>query len=315
MSTTTARRSLAIAIIGAGRIGSSFAYQLAHAGHDVTLIARPDSKRLVQLRRDNAVILSSGARAPVTVEDHLDELEPYDLVVVAVNAHQVDGVLPALKRSKAQKIQFMFVTTEAARLATAVGKDRASFGLAGVLATISDKGKLNLQISSRTKAMHSDQRWVELFETAGMPSRHEPDMGRWLRSHAPLTIAMESVASAGMAHKRGATWAEAKTGAKGLRSAYAILKGLGETPYPAAKKRISSAPRPLLTFILWAASRSRFREAIGNSDGEVTGLIDLLVAEGTEQRQLSKDVAAIQTLRPTGRATSRATRGSELPLR
>jgi predicted dinucleotide-binding enzyme len=36
--------SLSIAIIGVGRIGSSFAYQLAGAGHDVIVVARPGSR-------------------------------------------------------------------------------------------------------------------------------------------------------------------------------------------------------------------------------------------------------------------------------
>jgi 2-dehydropantoate 2-reductase len=37
---------LSIAIIGGGRIGSAYAYQLARAGHDVTVVARPGSRRL-----------------------------------------------------------------------------------------------------------------------------------------------------------------------------------------------------------------------------------------------------------------------------
>ena len=37
---------LNIAIIGAGNIGSTFAFQLARGGHGVTVSARPDSARL-----------------------------------------------------------------------------------------------------------------------------------------------------------------------------------------------------------------------------------------------------------------------------
>lgn len=109
-----------------------------------------------------------------------------------------------------------------------------TFGMAGVLATIDSDGRLDLKIG-RTESMQGDQRWVDLFQAAGMPSKLEPDMGRWLRSQTPLTIAMESVAITGMQHKRRATWAEAEVGARGLRSGFSILRELGETPYPPTK--------------------------------------------------------------------------------
>jgi len=109
-------------------------------------------------------------------------------------------------------------------------------------------------------------------------------------------VAMESVALTGMQHRRGATWAEAKTGARGLRAGFSIFREAGETPYPAAKKRLSGAPLPLLTFMLWGVSRSRFRETVGNSAEECRGLADLLAAEGGPATRTA--VNAVQTLRP-----------------
>ena len=203
MSTTQAPGR--VAIIGVGRIGSAFAFQLAQAGHDVTVIARPDSRRLAQLRRDRGIVLASGERAEVTVAERLDEDAPYDLVIVTALAHQVDPLLPALKRSQAGCVHLMFVTPEADRLRSAIGADRVTFGMAAVLATLDDEGKLGLTIP-KTKAPQGDQRWVDLFQEAGMPAKLEKDMGRWLRYQTPLTIAMESVALTGMRHRRGATW-------------------------------------------------------------------------------------------------------------
>ncbi len=294
MSTTSQR---SIAIIGAGRIGSAYAYQLAGAGHQITLIARPDSKRLTQLQRDHGIMLTSGERADVTVADQLDEREPFDLVIVTTLAHQIDAVLPALERSIAKSVLFMFVTPEAERLRAAVGARRASFGMAGLLATINGSGKLDLQIG-RTKSMQGDQRCVDLFNAAGLPSKLEQDMGRWLRSQTPLTIAMESVTGAGMQHKRGATWAEARVGARGLRAGFSILRELGETPYPRNKNQISRAPRPMLTFILRMVSRSKYRDTVGNSAAECRGLIDLLAAEGKRNPKLHTEVNALLALRP-----------------
>ena len=297
MSSPTPMPTLSIAVIGAGRIGSAVAYQLRRAGHDVTVVARPLSRRLTQLRRDGAIVLTTGERAAVTVADHLDEPEPYDLVIVTVLAHQIDEILPALRRSRARHVHLMFVTPQGARLRSAIGEGRATFGLAAVLATLDEDGRLGLTVP-KTKALQGDQRWVDLFQAAGMPAALEPDMTRWLRSHATLTIAMEGVACVGMRHTRGATWAEAKTWARALRAGYAILRGLGEKPYPGSKNQISRAPRFMLTFLLWSVSRSRFRETVGNSAGECRGLIDLLAAEAAGKPELRKQAAALRALRP-----------------
>ena len=293
MSTTQARRR--VAIMGVFRIGSAFAFQLAQAGHDVTVIARPDSRRLTQLSRDRGIVLTSGEHAEVTVAGRLDEDAPYDLVIVALLAHQIDSLLPALKRSQAGCVHLMFVTPEADRLRSAIGADRVTFGLGALLATLDDEGRLGLTIP-KTRAPQGDQRWVDLFQEAGMPAKLEKDMGRWLRYQTPLTIAMESVALTGMQHRRGATWAEARTGARGLRAGFSIFREAGETPYPASKKRLGGAPLSLLTFILWGVSRSRFRETVGNSAEECRGLADLLAAEGGPATLTA--VSAVQTLRP-----------------
>src|SRR5579875_3078662 len=178
--------ALSIAILGMGRIGSAYAYQLARAGHRVTAIARPGSLRLAQLQRDGGVVCATGERAELMVMDHLDEQAAYDLVVVAMTAGQVAAVLPALQRSRAGCVHFMFVTPEGNRLASAVGIERATFGMASVLATLDGDGRLRLEVQ-KTKALQGDERGVELFETAGLPSRLQHDMPRWLRSQSPLT--------------------------------------------------------------------------------------------------------------------------------
>jgi 2-dehydropantoate 2-reductase len=298
---STPTSPLSIAVIGAGRIGSTYAYQLARAGHDVTVVGRPGSRRLAQLQRDHGIVTTSGERANLAVADHLDEQAPFDLVIVTTLAHQVGPLLPALQRSQAGCVHFMFVTPQAERLRSAVGAHRATFGMAAVLATLDSDGKLNLTIP-KTKSRQGDQRWVDLFQAAGLPSALEEDMGRWLRSQTPLTIAMEGVAAAGMQHKRGATWAEAQAGARALRAGYSILRQTGETPYPRSKDQMSRAPRLLLTLILWGISRSRFRETVGNSAEECRGLIGLLAAEAGQQLAPRQAVDALLTLQPT-RAT------------
>ena len=119
---------LRTAVLGCGKIGSTFAFQLARAGNDVTVIARPMSTRLQQLRRDNGIVTVKGERASVHVADALDEQTPYDFIIVTVVDYQVDALLPALQRSAAKSIQFMFVSFSPERLRDAVGAERCSFG-------------------------------------------------------------------------------------------------------------------------------------------------------------------------------------------
>ena len=54
-----------IAIIGPGRIGSTFAFYLSRAKHEVTVIAR--GARLEALTRDAAIVAVDGERASVSV--------------------------------------------------------------------------------------------------------------------------------------------------------------------------------------------------------------------------------------------------------
>jgi 2-dehydropantoate 2-reductase len=45
---STRTSPLSVAVVGMGRIGSAFAYQLARAGHNITVVARPNSARQQQ---------------------------------------------------------------------------------------------------------------------------------------------------------------------------------------------------------------------------------------------------------------------------
>ncbi len=198
---------LRIAVIGVGAIGSTFAFQLARTGrHEVTTIARPASVRLHQLNRDAGVVNTRGERAEVCVKDKLDEEIPYDLVLVTLLAHQVQAVLPALQRSSAKWIQFMFNNFDPERLRDAVGAERSSFGMPFVQASLDPEGKLNAKIGAagqKTKMNH--QEWVNVFIASGLPAVFEPDMLLWLRCHVPLGAAFESVCVAGVRRGGGAS--------------------------------------------------------------------------------------------------------------
>ena len=292
---------LSIAVIGPGAIGSAFAYRLALAGHDVTVVARPGSARLQQLTRDHGVIDKAGMQAAMRVADQLDPQTAYDLVVVTTLAHQVDAVLPTLQASKAKCVQFMFNTFDPERLRDAMGDDRCSFGMPFVMATLDDEGRLSSTVSASRKTLHSDQRWVDLFQAADIPSAFDVNMPLWLRCHAPMCVAMEAISVAGVRRGGGATWAQAMIIARGLKGGLAITKGLGYRLYPPAKAALAARPLVLVAGMLWFVSRIRsFRELLATGINECRALADVMVAAAAEAKlDLPGAVTAVRAMKPS----------------
>ena len=293
-------QTLRIAVVGAGKIGSTFAFQLVRkGGHDVTVIVRPGSSRLQQLERDGAILDDKGGRATVRVAAMLDETTAYDLVIVTVLAHQVDILLPVLQRSAARSIQFMFNTFEPERLEASIGADRCAFGMPFVQAMLDPDGRLEATIGAGSqKTIMSQPRWVDVFNAAGLPTVFEPDMALWLRCHTPLCVAFESVSVAAVRRGGGASWRQARVLAKGVRAAFDLIKGLGYDVYPKSKRRIAATPVPIIAAALWGMSRIRpFRELLATGEAECRALVDTMVAAASRAR--SDTTAAIEAMRPS----------------
>ena len=62
-------------------------------------------RRLLRFSNFPLMLSLQGDRAEVHLADKLDEETAYNLIVVTTPAHQVDAVLPALQRSKAQWVR------------------------------------------------------------------------------------------------------------------------------------------------------------------------------------------------------------------
>lgn len=292
--------SLKIAVLGAGKIGSAFAFQLARVGHhDVTVIARPGSTRLQQLQRHSGIVDVNGEHVAVRVIDALDEETPYDLLIVTLLDHQTEVLLPSLERSAAKSIQFMFNNFHPERLQEAVGPSRCAFGMPFIQATLDTDGKLKATIGAGgQKTIMSEQRWVDVFNAAGLPAGIEPDMPLWLRCHVPLCVAFESVAVAGERRGGGASWGEAMVLARGVHASFNLIKGLGYQIYPGAKKLIDGSPVPVLAATLWSMSRiASFRQVLATGKAECKILVDVMVAAASLSKQ-PVDVPRIQAMKP-----------------
>jgi 2-dehydropantoate 2-reductase len=273
-----------IAIIGLGGIGSTFAFQLARAGHEVTVVAR--GKRLEQLHQDQAIVNIKGQQAVVQVSAGLDTTTAWDLVLVTVLASQVNAVLPALVASAAKTVMFMFNTFESFdRLRGAVGSDRFAFGFPAILASIED-GKLASKIVTRgQRTLVTDSTWAKVFTDAGIPAVVEPAMESWLRTHAVLVAPMMVVNIKAHARQAGASWREASSAARAMNEGFGLVRRLGNTLTPAPMAMLSRLPTPVVAALLWSLSRvAIIRKAAGAAGpSEPRTLIDAMSAAAPGQ--------------------------------
>ena len=274
-------QALRIAVVGVGGIGSAFAFQLArNGGHAVMVIARPNSPRLEQLQHANAIVDANGERAAVSVQDSLDENTPYEAVIVTVQSHRIHAVLPALQRSGAKCIVFMFNNFDPEELQKQLGAHRCCFGMPFIQAIIRPDGRLKMTIGAggqRTKLDRTE--WVDVFNAAGLPAVLEPDMLLWLRCHAPLCIAFESISVAGVQRGHGASWSDALRIARGARESFALIQALGYQLYPVGKARLNAIPSWVFAAMLWSLSRIKsFRELLATGSDESRALVDAIVA-------------------------------------
>lgn len=267
-----------IAILGAGSIGSTFAFQLSRAGHEVTVIAR--GQRLEQLEREKAIVKSSGERAEVRVAPVLDPAIEFELVLVTVLAAQVDAVLPALKESRARQVMFMFNTFEPlARLREAVGAERFTFGFPAIIATLDDGRLTSTIVTVGQITTVTDPQLAEVFTKAGIKSVVHPDMESWLRTHAAFIVPYMIGVRIAYERNGGLSWSEAWRLADGMDEAFKLVKKIGNAITPAPMVLASRLPRVISAALLWSTTRSsKLRKNGAAGMKEPLALIDSMEA-------------------------------------
>ncbi len=282
-----------IAIVGPGAIGSTFALYLSKAGHEVTVVAR--GKRLEHLRREQAIVTSSGEHAPVRVSAALDPATAWDLVLVTVLAPQVDAVLPAVAASKAKQVMFMFNTFEPlGRLRDAVGAERFVFGFPAILATFDGAGVLTAKVVTRGQITTvTDRAWAEAFSAAGIPSVVHADMESWLRTHAAMVVPFMIAVGRAHARGKGLTWSESWKLARAVDEGLGLVRKLGNAITPAPMRVIECLPKVSVAALLWGATRSSALRKNGAAGfTEPRALIDAMQATAPGQ------VPTLLSLRP-----------------
>jgi 2-dehydropantoate 2-reductase len=91
---------LKIAIIGVGAIGGYVGTRLAHAGDEVTFIARGANLEALRTRGIRLIMAdgSEQAVARVRATEDYGEAGPQDVVILAMKAHQVEAVAPQVPK-------------------------------------------------------------------------------------------------------------------------------------------------------------------------------------------------------------------------
>lgn len=272
-----------ILLIGPGRIGSTFAFYLARAGHTVDVLAR--GRRLEELRRDPAIVAADGRRAPLTVLDTIDPTVPYDLILVTILAHQVDAFIPALAASAAKAILFLFNTFDRTdKWRDALGAERLVHGFPTMTACFRE-GRLHSVVDGPGMATTlSSAKWAEVIRHAGMPAEVEPDMDSYLRTHAAFVVPL--MIAGQLTWQRGSelSWAEARRLTDAVLEGLALVRALGHTIRPAFVAACAKLPVPLLTAAVWLLARTAVNKQLGEfGPAEVRALIDAMTAAGPGQ--------------------------------
>ena len=88
-----------VCVVGAGAIGGFMAVRLALSGHEVSVIAR--GPHLAAIRERGLRLRQSGEEyvaRDIIATDRIDELEPQDMVLLAVKAHQIEPIVDDLTK-------------------------------------------------------------------------------------------------------------------------------------------------------------------------------------------------------------------------
>ena len=169
---------------------------------------------------------------------------------------------------------FMFNTFEPLdALREAVGAHRFLFGFPqGILGRLID-GKLSFRLNPGSAV--SDAAWAKVFGEAGICCSVEADMHSWLRSHAALVIPL--MASAVRSLTKPISWGEAREYARAFDTGFSIVRELGHPVRPAYLSALSRLPTSVITFCIWALSRTATQRELGLlGPGEARMLIDMM---------------------------------------
>ncbi len=193
-----------ILILGAGVIGTTYAWQLSNAGHDVSLFVRKSKREQVEkegihIRYKDERIKKSEAMEvtyhPVVVDQFMAQ-DHYDLIIVSVRAHQLEQVLPELA-AYAGSTEILFFGNNwwgEERIRKFLSPEQYLFGFSrlvggwrsdnGIDCIFFDNPELATMLGEKDGQVTPRlQKLYDLFEKASLRPVASPDILGWLSIH------------------------------------------------------------------------------------------------------------------------------------
>lgn len=212
-----------LAVYGAGAIGGQVGARMFAAGHDVTLIEPwPDQFRAI---RDSGLRIedeedSSLIRPPVVHPDHLDRMDPVDILFLAVKSYDSDAAMKSILPRLSQ--QAWVVSTQNGINEEIIAQHIDGGRILGVVilinAVLEAPGRIRVSTQSVSRSSNLDAPGAYVGEYAGSTENKAREVARYLNAVWPAKTTRDLMA---MRWTKLATSAmvNALSGITGLRSA------------------------------------------------------------------------------------------------
>lgn len=237
-----------IVVLGAGVQGTLYGVRLAHAGHDVTLVAR--GQRAAEVRGRGAVIEDALSGRDETVKlPVVEALAPEtqaDLCFITVRREQMMEVLPTCAAARDIK-RFVFMVNHANgsdALIGTLGRDRVVIGFPGAAGGIENGVDYYVEVAEQATAIESIAPDVAaVLKGAGFRVELVGDMDSWLKRHAVFVTAICGgiYKAGGDAHRLSTDPPLVREIILGIREGWAALDARG----------VAAAPLPLRVIFCW----------------------------------------------------------------
>ncbi|MDP8997339.1 MAG: hypothetical protein M3O03_10130 [Pseudomonadota bacterium] len=235
-----------ILVYGAGVIGSVYAARLLEAGHHVTVLAR--GRRLDDIRHHGLVLkdVTSGIQSTtqVTAVDQLVTSDQYDVILITVRRDQLASVIPILKTILGSPDLVFMLNNPigSGDLVQEFGQNRVLLAFPG-LGGVEERGVVQYAMIAQqpttlgqmgTRRSERLNELAKSFRAAGFPTRIEPNMDAWLKTHAFFVTAISGAIYLADGDCRQLSKDKAKLSlmTQGVREGFNVVNQLGMTVTP-----------------------------------------------------------------------------------
>ena len=263
-----------ILIFGAGVIGSVYAGKLALAGHSVSVLAR--NERLKELELNGLLLSENGkktVKTNVTVISELKTDDIYDYIFVTLRKDQLKGALHLLGQNQSKNFVFMVNTSSGySDWIGKIGMERVIPAFPGAGGKV-ENGIVYYSLTSGFvqpttlgeidgKATQRINELVKILRNAGFPTSISKKMDSWQKSH----IAMVCPLAYGIYFDGGNNYTFSKNKMaiiqmnKALKETFSFLKNSGIGVEPAKLNIISLIPLPILNYFIAQIFNTKWAE-------------------------------------------------------